>query len=252
MAQVKALGGGSRLAWSIASSFLGDSFEDEDFWVTVIHFFVNNQPMLALSYVGPIIDYIRYHKYVPQQLPQPDGTVVEGPPPHPNFSMKGRSAAKLVRFVDDWHAQLTGEEDIPLKKWEPSGFRQFSHTEIDSETGCTFTWSIHELCTSVQLDVEGRAMRHCVASYVNYCMSGETSIWSLRVRDVDTEDSEQCHILTLAVDNRKRTITQARASTIWSHSVKLVSASSAGRDVPTSVFCGNLCVLCVFGEKERG
>ena len=114
MAQLKALGG-ERLDWSVTRSSLGDSLENEAFWETVVHFLANNSPMLEHSYVEPIIDYVRHQKYVPQRLPQPDGTVVEGPPPHPNYSMKGRSAAKLLRQVDEWHATLSGLEDVPLR-----------------------------------------------------------------------------------------------------------------------------------------
>jgi hypothetical protein len=208
-AQVVALDGSPHLAWSIAFSPIGKSIENEDFWVTVIHFFVNN-PMLERSYVEPIIDYIQHQKFTPSRVLQPDGTFAEGPPPHPNFSIKGRSAVKLLRQVDEWHVQLTGEENIRLEKWEPSKFREFSRTEIDSETGRTFTWTIHELLTSAQLAVEGRVMHHCVASYTRRCVSGETSVWSLRVQDTDAPESEQSNILTIAVDNKKRVVTQAR------------------------------------------
>ena len=69
-AQVTALGGG-RLDWAVAGSFLGDSLENEDFWESVVHFLANNSPLLERSYVGPIVDYIRHQKYVPQRLPQP-------------------------------------------------------------------------------------------------------------------------------------------------------------------------------------
>ncbi|MBI2952659.1 PcfJ domain-containing protein [bacterium] len=208
MAQVEALGGAPPLAWSI-SSILGKSLENEDFWVTVVHFFVNN-PMLEGSYVEPIVDYIRHQKFTPSRTLQPDGTFVEGPPSHPGFSIKGRSAVKLLRQVDEWHVQLTGEENIRLEKWEPSKFREFSHTEIDSETGRTFTWAIHELLTSAQLAVEGRVMHHCVASYTRRCVSGEASIWSLRVQDMDAAELEPYNVLTIALDTKKRLVTQAR------------------------------------------
>ena len=208
-AQVKALGGNPNLGWAIAYSPIGQSFENEDFWVTVIHFFVNN-PMLERSYVAPIIDYIQHQKFTPRRIVRPDGTVVEGPPPHPQFSVKARSAVKLLRQVDEWHVQLTGEENVHIETWKPSGLREFAHTEIDAETGRTFAWTIHELCTSAQLSVEGRVMHHCVASYTRRCVSGEASIWSLRVQDMDAQESEPYNVLTIALDIRKRTVTQAR------------------------------------------
>ena len=62
--------------------------------------FFANQPMLEPTYIGPIVDYIHYQKFVPQQLPGPNGQFIEGPPAQPNFSMKGRSITKLLRLVD--------------------------------------------------------------------------------------------------------------------------------------------------------
>ena len=57
-----------------ASTPLGDGFDNEAFWVSVVHFFVNNQRMLHRSYVQPIYDYIHHHKYRPQQIHRPDGS----------------------------------------------------------------------------------------------------------------------------------------------------------------------------------
>ena len=51
-------------------------------------------------------------------------------------------------------------------------------------------------------------MHHCVGSYARKCVTGEKSIWSLRVC-VDDGDAEK-HILTIAVDNKRKLVTQAR------------------------------------------
>ena len=156
-AQISALGGSDHLGWSIHSTILIRSLENEDFWETVVHFFVNN-PMLEPSYAEPIIDYIHHQKFLPQRVEQPDGSIVEMPPPLPNFSMKKRSASKLVRLVDEWHDELSGLEDVPLETWPASGIKEFTHAEQDKETGQPLTWSVHELRTSQQLAIEGRIM----------------------------------------------------------------------------------------------
>ena len=117
IAQVEALGGDSHAAWYVAATPLGDSLANEEFWISVVHFYVNNYPMLHRSYFLPVYDYIRHQKYLPQQIPQPDGTQINGPPAQPNFCMKGRSAAKLLNQVDQWHETLSGAEDVPLKTW---------------------------------------------------------------------------------------------------------------------------------------
>ena len=51
-------------------------------------------------------------------------------------------------------------------------------------------------------------MHHCVGSYARKSVTGEKSIWSLRVC-VDDGDAEK-HILTIAVDNKRKLVTQAR------------------------------------------
>lgn len=61
-------------------------------------------------------------------------------------------------------------------------------------------WSIDQITSSKELQVEGNAMRHCVSSYVPYCRSGEISIWTMR------EDG--CRKVTIEV--RNSTIVQAR------------------------------------------
>ena len=209
-AQVAALGGNKRLSWTIGWSSIGRTLEREEFWLSVVHFFVNNHPMLSHTYVEPIIDYLRHQKYEKQRVIQADGSQVEGPPPQPNYSMKGRSADKLLRQVDDWHAQLSGLENMPLKTWAPCGLNEFTYRETDQKINRPIEWSVHELVTSAQLGVEGRVMHHCVGSYADRCHSGERAIWSIRVVDLETEEPERMHVLTVAVDPKKRTVTEAR------------------------------------------
>ena len=210
MAQVEALGGDFHASWYVAATPLGDSLENEDFWISVVHFYVNNYPMLHRTYFLPVYDYIRHQKYLSQQITQPDGTQIEGPPPQPNFCMKGRSAAKLLNQVDQWHETLSGAEDVPLKTWAATGLAGFRLEEYDAQLKCNLVWTIYELCTSQQLQAEGRIMGHCVFSYTERCLAGDTSIWSLRALNSDAEEALEKRVLTIAVDNRQRAVTQAR------------------------------------------
>jgi len=205
--QFQAFGGKPK--WSLLSGPLGYITEDEPFWETVVQFLAN-QIFLDASYINPIVDYIRNQKYTPQRILQADGTEVEGPPPHPAFCMKGRSISKLIHEVDHWHTELSGLEDIPLETWEPSGFREFGHDVLDPELKRNIRWTFHELTTSANLQVEGRVMSHCVGSYVKRCLSGQESVWSLRALDLDAEEEKQVqeHVLTVSVENRKKTVTQ--------------------------------------------
>ena len=62
---------------------------------------------------------------------------------------------------------------------------------------------IQELLTTKQLNDEGKAMKHCVASYSYSCSSGRCAIYSLKV-NCDRK-------ATIEVDPRNRQINQVRA-----------------------------------------
>lgn len=203
--------GGSprRGSWQIMDGPLGGFTDDEPFWETVVQFLAS-QAFLDGSYINPILDYIRNQKFAPQRIPQSDGSEVLGPPPHPSFCMKGRSISKLIREVDQWHIDLSGMEDIPLETWESCGLRELEHDVVDPEIKRNIRWSMHELTTSAQLQVEGRVMSHCVGSYVKQCVAGNESIWSLRALDLDAAEENQVqeHVLTVSVNPKRKLVTQ--------------------------------------------
>lgn len=219
-AQVVGQEGSKSLANAVIHSRLGISFEHEDFWSSVIQFLVH-QPMLDPACVGPIADYIHNQKYIPEEIIQPGGIVIHGDPPQADFSMKGRSITRILQQIETWHEQLAEavyDPDDPTEdharkgrvryiQWENSGFRELSYHENKKKSEDRLHWTIQELLSNRELTAEGKEMHHCVASYAKNCRSGNTSIWSLRVRE---PGRIQQTILTIAVDNRTRSITQIR------------------------------------------
>ncbi|MCZ6632042.1 MAG: PcfJ domain-containing protein [bacterium] len=204
--QILGLGGETPQVRAINGTRLGSSFEHEDFWHKVVHFFVNN-PMLDPDQIGPLVDYIYNQKYVPQEEVGPEGLVIQVPPAQPNFSIKGRSMNKLLRQVDYWHRQLARETRLPPKEWWPSGIGAFDHEVIDRLGQVKEHWRIQELLSSKELSIEGRQMHHCVASYAHKCQGGNTSVWSMQVEDLSGETHR---VMTIAVNNRSRSVTQSR------------------------------------------
>ncbi len=101
-AQVLGMGGNGPLAQATLKTRLGRNFENDEFWSTVVLFLVNNA-MLDPTWVGPLVDYVHNMKFAPRRTVQEGGGLEEGPPPQPNFTMKGRSATKLLRQVEAWH-----------------------------------------------------------------------------------------------------------------------------------------------------
>jgi hypothetical protein len=68
-------------------------------------------------------------------------------------------------------------------------------------------WTFRELLSGQDLIDNGRALKHCVASYAHSCARGACSIWSLETRDGDARRGDP--VLTVEVD-ANRVVVQAR------------------------------------------
>ncbi len=205
--QAQAIGAETRLCRALVATRLGTPQEDEEFWASVLHFFVNN-PMLDPDQIGPIVDFLHDRRFVVQTVVGPLGAPIQGIP-EPMFAMKGRTVQALLRRVEEWHRELHREKKRAQLEWEPRlDISPFDYMEHDHEEKPILHWTIHELTTRLELQEEGKAMRHCVASYDNSCANGNTSIWSLRVRPAQEETARR--VMTVEVQNNRRAIVQAR------------------------------------------
>ena len=204
--QVLGQGGNPLLAAAINATRLSRTFEYEEFWSAVIHFFTRHSA-LDLARIGPIVDYIYHQKYVPRESSCTDDGEEGDLPPQPNFSMKSRSVRKLLRQVDQWQERWGLETLLPENPKDDSQKRKFSFfycEEKDERSEHTLHWTIQELTTSRALATEGDVMRHCVASYSSKL--DKTSIWSLQVR----QGSRTHRVMTIAIDNEQCLVTQVR------------------------------------------
>jgi hypothetical protein len=201
--QVRGMGGCERLADEIASTRLGDSFQHEDFWVSIIRFLIEN-PMLDRVHVGPIIDFIQHQRFEERDVWVAQGVRRREPPPQPNLSMQGRTPESLLRQVDRWHRDLGKAARGGALEWESSKIG-----ELEFKTGFEGRnlkiWRIRELLSSRDLVTEGRAMRHCVASYAGSCKAGRCSIWTMELESSEGVEKHQ----TIEV-NSTGTIVQCR------------------------------------------
>jgi hypothetical protein len=205
--QAQAIGAETRLCRALVATRLSTPQEDEAFWTSVLHFFVNN-PMLDPDQIGPIVDFLHHRRFVFQPVIGPLGVPIQAIP-EPTFSMKGRTVPALLRRVEEWHRELHRESRKAQLEWEPRpDIAAFDYTERDHEDRPIFFWTIHELTSRRELQEEGKAMRHCVASYDRSCANGGTSIWSLRVRAPQEEMGRR--VMTIEVQNHRRAVVQAR------------------------------------------
>ena len=197
--------GDPELVSAIRTTRLGRSFDDEDFWGSVIHYLARH-PDLDRSLVRPIVEYIHYRRFVPREAIGPGGHIVQEGPPEPHFSMKSRSLPKLLRQVGRWQALWTEDEPAPETTFDMRRRRSayFYCEDQDTATGRVLEWSVQELATARALANEGEAMSHCSASYSSRL--GKLSLWSVQVR----EEGSTRRVMTVAVDNEQRIVTQAR------------------------------------------
>ena len=204
-AQVQGLGGNVALARAVVGTRLGKVLENEDFWESVLHFFVNH-PSFDLSQVGPVVDFFQHQKFEETEGISPEGVFGKLPPPRPDFSMKGRTVASVLRHVEEWHKQLGQDRNKTCLTWRHSPFKDFRLVEGSEALGNMRVWTITELLTNRALFLEGQAMRHCVAIYAVGCARRHTSIWSMQV-----ENQQGRHrVLTIEVDLLRKTVCQAR------------------------------------------
>ena len=203
--QVHALGGDKRLADALLETRIVEDFRDDDFWLSVFRFFVEN-PMLDTVHIGPIIDYIWNQKYEDRIVFVGRGVAQEVGPAQPNFTMRGRTVDALLRAVNAWHRQLGKETKSGNLQWVASGIKEFSFIEGSKETKNMKVWRIKELLNSQELIAEGRQMSHCVATYAQSCNTGKCSIWSL---SLETEEG-MAKLLTIEVSNSSKAIKQIR------------------------------------------
>lgn len=200
--QVHGLGGDEPLARALFGTRLGESFDNEAFWITAIRWLIEH-PMLDRQHVGPIVDYLQNQRFEPQPLDMVPGEPPARAAPQPNLTMRGRTPDALLRQVDQWHGLLRQVQACQVRRWQPSGIREFEFVE-GAEHGNRKTWTIRELIGSRALVDEGRRMKHCVASYVSSCAQGRCSIWAMEV------ESREGRQKSLTLEIRNRTLCQAR------------------------------------------
>ena len=210
-AQVINMGGNERLVRTLLATRLGQYFEHDEFWETVIRFFIQN-PMLEQSRIQPIVDYIQNVKFEnrPDVHLMDFNQVVINEPAMPHFNMKGRTVSALLSAVDAWHRAMYTETHRKGAKeplfWKAASIRNFKHREGTSDESAKI-FTIEQIITSPALLKEGRTMNHCVYSYTHACVLGRTSIWSMTLQE---GFSNKNNLLTIELSMPSNTIVQVR------------------------------------------
>lgn len=206
--QVTALGGSLALYKALMRAKLERIARDTEFWRETIQFLINQPAFVENHQVEPLIDFINAQKYDRTIRYNQQGEIVANQVGFvPVFSLKGRTYQSLMRLIREWHDWLNdaqyfedflNEYGTDSVSWNSSEVGEFYFYPSKN----SLQWySIKEITNSKGLFAEGRQMHHCVASYLNSCMSGQCSIWSLSLEDLFRKTSK---ILTIEVINDKR------------------------------------------------
>lgn len=154
-AQVRGLGGDNRVAERFAYSWLGNKhYDDEVFWEAFIRLVVNGG-MFNHDKLTDLIDYVR-----------------ESKTENMDYSLKGRTLQSLTRQSDEWHKKEILVRGAQI--WNSCGIDGFKIEKKEEAI------ALEELLRSKLLVNEGRAMKHCVGSYISYCKTGRSAIFSMR------------------------------------------------------------------------
>ena len=118
-----------------------------------------------------------------------------------------RSARNIVAECDVWHDTLRMAKVRNNTAWESIGYSCILKESYDENNTLISAMVIDELVNARELATEGRTQSHCVYSYVRYCMTGKTSIVSLRHTNASGIIKP---LVTIEIDNNKKHIVQAR------------------------------------------
>lgn len=155
---------------------------DSNFLTDLFRFIKKNELLIGAGQVNPILDYIMHERY------QINDTT--------NFEIKNISLRHLCNNMEEWHNQIacirynSGYDRTKLT-WRGSKINNFDFTLKNT------TYSIIQLKSGQNLFIEGNIMHHCVFSYIERCITGLSSIWSLRYQ----KDETTVRLATIEVSN---------------------------------------------------
>jgi hypothetical protein len=187
-ARVESVGGSAFLtrelhlhAWRL------QEWQDDAFVGRLIEYFVRFESRIPNRQIRPLLDYL--HDCRQRRR---------------DFSLKGRTPEALIRQMHAWHEELALNAQLTQvnAQWEPVPVKGLMYTDKEKRR-----FHIIQLTTAKELVEEGKALRHCVASYAGRAAKGQCSIWSMRLENPETGAFERKVTVELS---RKRHIVQVR------------------------------------------
>jgi hypothetical protein len=189
-AQVRALGGGERIAREMAGTLLGRrTFPEatERFALQLMRWRVQH----------PELDRRRWPEVVLWALARAEE--------RPSFAMGGRSMSKVVAAAQRWQMMMSEAGGAELRRYERSGVETRRYPR-EVRGGGEESWRFVEVTDSLELYREGDVMRHCVFTYADEVEEKRSAIFSL----VREQAGWMKRALTVEVDLEKQAVIEAR------------------------------------------
>ena len=156
---------------------------DQDFWTRAFTLITHLYPERPQAFeIQQIIDFLEYKKYQQDQA----------------YHLKGRTPDSLLRQVHEWHGELEFDKIENLKDQYWSGdTKDYKYQHGGKE------YLVSEIRSTKELLKESRKLRHCAFTYLENCVQGNLSLWSVKVK----KGKNYNHLLSLEVHYGR--ITQA-------------------------------------------
>jgi len=199
-AQVVVKGGNRTLLETWLNSVGGRNLHEfrtvEEFWETVLDWFVKNPMLDAKAHLGPLCDFIAARSR--------EDT---------SFSMKGRGVLPMLEAMRVWHGELSKAKKFSGEGYKRSGFKEFENDASTRDASGNIVsreiWRVQEIVSDRELHNEGKAMKHCVYSYSSSIKKGHISIWSVTKEDGRGETGNW-KMSTVEVNNQMKRVVQVR------------------------------------------
>jgi len=124
------------------------------FWREAVRFFAHN-PTTRME-MDDLIDYL-------------EAEIAD----NPCFELGGRTLQAVRGRMEAWHIRLRTGRAVCRDRWAGSPLPNAAYEYDDA------LWRLTQIKTGIHLFEEGERMRHCVVTYLDRCIRGESSIWSL-------------------------------------------------------------------------
>lgn len=179
--RVRGLGGSDKLHDRLRSCLNEYYLFDQSFYGELLQYLVRHQDALDPRELPALLGYL-HHRYFENRNNQA-------------FHLATYSLTRLQREMGEWYTRVESNPNYESKFhgffWQGKAYAEFETQEGRNN------YRIMQLTTYKDLCVEGARLRHCVATYVEDCMEGWCSIWSLRV---DVGQDEEKSLVTIEVD----------------------------------------------------